>query len=191
MLSGFNFGLKTFLLLIQGSPVYTTWNPWLLLTGIPLKSGGVAMQTLMRDICSHFLMVCSFESTWLGSNGWGCRLPYPDCASLWSWWHLLQHEPSPRGIWADAGPENFERVEMEQAERGTGVWTCKRPLAVNLEPNEEGRLWRAGRSSNNPDQASGQLPPSKNSEQTVWVGISLVSYLLICLFISPGLKKIF
>lgn len=36
----------------------------------------------MGDICSHFLMVCSFESMWLGSNGWGCWLHYPDCSSL-------------------------------------------------------------------------------------------------------------
>lgn len=44
MLSEFSFVLKMFLPLAQGSPVYTTWNPWLLLsTGMSLMSGGVAM----------------------------------------------------------------------------------------------------------------------------------------------------
>lgn len=144
----FNFGLNTFLLLIQESPVYTTWNPWLLLTGILLMSGGVARHTLTGDRCSHFLMVCSFESMWLGISGRGCWLPYPDCSL-----ELVAPSSNINLLWREAEHmldlKTLKRWGWNR-QRGTGVWTCKQLLAVNLEINEEERLWRAGTSSNNP-----------------------------------------
>lgn len=75
-------------------------------------------------------------------------IPYPDCSL-----ELVAPSSNINLPWREAEHmldlKTLKRWGWNR-QRGTGVWTCKQLLAVNLEINEEERLWRAGTSSNNP-----------------------------------------
>lgn len=176
-----NLTLTMFVLFIWGSPVYITWNPRL------LSSGASTNANSERDTFSDGVLISEDVAgqQWMRPSAvpsWALPIKYPILStphpehspSLPHPEHSPLEVVSPSSSMSLPWGEDDQNLDLK-ALRGLGwsrqrnrVWTCELLLPLHLEPNEKGRLGRAGRSSNNLNQVSGQLHPSKNLEHTLW-----------------------